>query len=141
MKRLFDAIPFDASMPELCPAKPNGKGVELALEVTADVSPAVAAGIWLYVDDLHRSHEISQSINEATGAYWHAIMHRRERDFWNSGYWLRKREGHPAMRWYDSVDFLRRVERDSASNPNELVEMQRTEWKTLFEWCINQEVK
>jgi hypothetical protein len=141
MKKLFDEIPLVASRSELCPTKPNDKGVKLVLEVAPTVSPLVAAGLLLYVDDLRRSHEISQSINDATGAYWHAIMHRREGDFWTSGYWLRKCEGHPAMSWYDPIDFLDRVEKEFKSNPKELVEMQRTEWKTLFEWCINKEAK
>ena len=51
--------------------------------------PGLVAGIWLYVDDLDRSHTISQSLDTVEGSLWHAIMHRRESDFSNSKYWLR----------------------------------------------------
>jgi hypothetical protein len=58
---------------------------------------AALAGLWLRHDFLHESHALSQSIETPTGSYWHAIMHRREGDFWNSKYWLNKCRGHPAL--------------------------------------------
>src|SRR5690349_1351212 len=42
---------------------------------------ACLAGLWLRFDFLDESHEISQSIADANGSYWHAIMHRLEGDF------------------------------------------------------------
>jgi hypothetical protein len=56
------------------------------------VPAPLQAAMWLYVDDLNRSHEISQGIAGPVGAYWHGIMHRREGDFWNAKYWLRQAE-------------------------------------------------
>lgn len=47
------------------------------------------SGLWLLAGELDRSHTLSQSIETATGAYWHGMMHRREENFWNSKYWLR----------------------------------------------------
>jgi len=51
---------------------------------------AFLAGLWLLFDFLDESHEISQSLPDEWGAYWHGIMHRREPDAWNSKYWLRR---------------------------------------------------
>jgi hypothetical protein len=51
---------------------------------------AFLAGLWLFFDFLDESHEISQSLPDEWGAYWHGIMHRREPDAWNSKYWFRR---------------------------------------------------
>jgi hypothetical protein len=102
--------------------------------------PALAAALWLYVDDLDRSHTISQQIEDATGSYLHGIMHRREGDFANSHYWFRKAGKHPAMgdvaSGYDPHRFIDDVEAAvAAGNRREdLVELQRAEWAALFKW-------
>ncbi len=62
-----------------------------------DCAPAVKAGLLLWNDDLDASHRLSQEIDSPTGSYWHAIMHRREPDYWNSKYWFRRVGAHPAM--------------------------------------------
>jgi hypothetical protein len=51
---------------------------------------ACMAGLWLYHDFLDESHAISQELDTAEGSYWHALMHRREPDYWNSKYWFRR---------------------------------------------------
>jgi hypothetical protein len=56
--------------------------------VDEQMARACLAGLWLQFDFLDESHEISQSIADTNGSYWHAIMHRREGDFANSKYWL-----------------------------------------------------
>jgi hypothetical protein len=48
------------------------------------------AGLWLHHDFLDECHRIAQSVATSTGSYWHALMHRREGDFWNSKYWFRQ---------------------------------------------------
>lgn len=58
---------------------------------------ACRAGLLLLNDDLEASHAISQKIDNSTGAFWHAIMHRRERDFSNSRHWWRRVGTHPAF--------------------------------------------
>lgn len=109
--------------------------------------PELAAGLWLYVDDLDRSHRLSQGMDSSTGSYWHAIMHRREGDFSNSLYWLRRTGRHPAMQRvgqdYDPEDLVRAVERAAApggdpAEQEKLVDLQRREWWTLFAWCASE---
>jgi len=55
-----------------------------------DMACCVRSGILLRGDLLDASHELSQGIHSRDGSYWHGIMHRREPDFSNSGYWFRK---------------------------------------------------
>ncbi len=59
---------------------------------------SVEAGLWLLAGKLERSHEISQSLHDPDGSYWHAIMHRYEGDYWNSKYWLSKAGKHPVKK-------------------------------------------
>ncbi|RIX60157.1 hypothetical protein D3P08_00810 [Paenibacillus nanensis] len=59
---------------------------------------ALMAGLHLRNDSLDASHSYAQQIeHDATGAYWHGIMHRMEGDFFNSKYWFRQAGRHPAM--------------------------------------------
>ena len=58
---------------------------------------AVRAGLLLLNDDLSTSHEIAQQIESSTGSFWHAIMHRREGDFFNASYWFLRTGNHPAF--------------------------------------------
>jgi hypothetical protein len=58
--------------------------------VDSDLAQACLAAVWLWHDFLDESHTISQQIDRSEGSYWHALMHRREGDFSNSKYWLRR---------------------------------------------------
>ena len=60
-----------------------------------DFAQACLAGLWLWHDFLDESHGISQELSGRDGSYWHAILHRREGDFGNSKYWLRRVGDHP----------------------------------------------
>jgi hypothetical protein len=123
----------------------GGEAGDLVERIVQD--PAVgpdshlAAALWLYVDDLHRSHRISQQHDDATGAFWHGIMHRREGDFGNSMYWLRKAGDHPAMATvggdYSAARLVDAVEAATqrGETPYELVHLQRCEWRALFVYC------
>ncbi|MBX7073948.1 MAG: hypothetical protein K1X71_12440 [Pirellulales bacterium] len=123
-----------------------------------------AAALWLYHDYLDRSHTISQSIDSAEGSYWHAIMHRREGDFGNSKYWLRRVGDHsvyaeladlvpdmlgktplleqllPSGRWdpYVWVDTVEGAVRSRRPERAACVAIQQAEWRLLFDHCYRQ---
>jgi hypothetical protein len=59
------------------------------------VGTSIEAALWLLCGELDRSHAVSQQIDTEDGAYWHGIMHRRERDFSNANYWFRRASKHP----------------------------------------------
>jgi hypothetical protein len=96
--------------------------------------PALCAGLWLYVDALERSHQISQGLEDATGSFWHGIMHRREGDFSNAHYWFRRMGAHPALRslpGHDPHALIDAVAAAQPGNPAALVAQQRAEWAAL----------
>ena len=143
---LFDALPLDRAMVELLPGE--GAGEQYTALVRSALRQAPIAGnlplhaaLWLYVDELDRSHEISQNIKDATGSYWHGIMHRREGDFSNSHYWFTRAGIHPAMLalpGYDGHALVDEVAAVRPANPPEVLRKQRDEWASLFAWCARQ---
>lgn len=158
LRPVFDALPLDRAMTALV-VKDIGRHAltEQIRQVTADPimapHPGLRAGLWLYIDDLAASHVISQGIDNATGSFWHGIMHRREGDFDNSHYWFRKVGHHPAMAridiagggagagtevaHYNPHAFIDRVAAatKNGKSPSDLIALQRHEWLALFEWC------
>lgn len=56
---------------------------------------ATKSGLLLWNDALDESHEISQTLGNETGSYWHGLMHRREPDYSNSKYWFGRVGDHP----------------------------------------------
>lgn len=113
---------------------------------------AMLAGLWLWHDALEESHTISQALSDATGSYWHAIMHRREGDFSNSKYWNARCRNHPAVaetarrlgEAFDPDTFVSRVARAYASPASDdyaaAVRVQRIEWQALFDYCVTQAI-
>ncbi len=113
------------------------------------------SGLWLYFDFLHESHEISQEIETADGSFWHAIMHRREPDAWNSKYWLRRVGSHPVLQQlvercpaigYDYtnpqafVDICERVRGTNSPDEELAKRVQLLEWQLLFDHCYRKAV-
>jgi len=129
-----------------------------------DEANAMLAGLWLWHDWLDESHHISQSLNSATGSFWHAIMHRREGDFSNSKYWYARCQSHPVLGQManNASQILHSLPADKAFlrlmsggwNPNAFVDLvesvvsdeksqkhataislQQLEWRLLFDHC------
>jgi hypothetical protein len=120
----------------------------------ADFALASMAGLWLYHDFLDESHSISQDLHKIEGSYWHAILHRREPDYWNSKYWFRRVGEHPihdklhgevqnlasglnSKKW-DCAAFVDLC--DKNADPNAQAhdvcrQIQQIEWQLLFEYC------
>lgn len=155
---LLAQLPLSSSMPKLVGeggATPEQIALVEKLCKAAPLKdePELQAGLWLYVDQLDRSHAVSQAIESPTGSFWHAIMHRREGDFSNAKYWYRRVGQHPAMSRieiaggsgaagttvgkYDPHAFVDRVElaHRRGDSPPDLIALQHLEWKALFEWC------
>lgn len=119
--------------------------------VDRDMANACLSGLWLYQDFLEESHQISQEIDTPTGSFWHAIMHRREPDAWNSKYWWRRVGPHPVLAQlreqasslgyaYTSpeafVDFCERSRESGANDEDIARKVQGLEWELLFNWCF-----
>ena len=116
---------------------------------------ACRAGLWLAFDFLDESHTISQGLETPEGSYWHAILHRREPDAWNSKYWWRRVGNHPVFaqlaeqaarlgwRAWDPAAFVDACEEERGSGSERerlLREVQRAEWELLFAWCYRHSV-
>jgi hypothetical protein len=91
-----------------------------------DMARACLAGLWLYHDFLDESHEISQEIDTTTGCYWHGLMHRREPDYGNSGYWFRRVGKHPVFA--ELVGEAARIARAGPAGPRAAFLTQQTSW-------------
>jgi hypothetical protein len=161
---------------------PRAAGATEAADVLHAVSPAdlldvpvkssddaacVLSALWLWHDYLDESHTISQRVEDPTGSFWHAIMHRREGDFGNSKYWYAKCRSHPMLEsiaaqanpiiaradadkgllrltmsgWNGPafVDYVQSVH-ESPSDPRYpiAVALQQVEWRALFDHCVRQ---
>jgi hypothetical protein len=139
-----------------------------APEADRDMVAACQAGLWLAFDYLDESHALSQSLQTPEGAYWHALMHRREPDFWNSKHWFRQVGAHPvfgplhseaarlAAAGPEEADFLTRQTTWDPFAFADLCELcfeergpcqelcrqvQRVEWELLFAHCCRRAVR
>jgi hypothetical protein len=123
---------------------------DLGRVTDADMAKACHAGLWLYHDFLDESHSISQDIHTPTGSFWHAVMHRREPDAWNSKYWWDKVGPHPVLDRLrrespavgyayaspqEFVDFCERVRDTNAADKELARRVQLLEWQLLFDHC------
>lgn len=141
LRPLLEALPLDRAMPRLVEGSlSSGPYREIAERPAFSLAayPGLVAGIWLYVDDLERAHEVCQADPSPVGSYWHAVVHRREGDFGNSRYWRRMAGRLPALEGFDGEVFFAEVARVHGVDVPELVVKQREEWKRLFEWCARE---
>lgn len=76
-----------------------------------NASPALIA-LWHDArGDWHAAHHIAQDIDDETGAWIHAYLHRREGDLANAGYWYRRARRPPAdgpldREWQELVESI-----------------------------------
>jgi hypothetical protein len=134
-----------AGLKRFDPLKDFGRPV-----VDADAALACHAGLWLLFDYLDESHSISQRLETPEGSFWHAVMHRREPDAWNSKYWWRRVGSHPVLgelagcataEGYDYtgpdafVDFCGRVRDRGTADEQTARRVQQLEWRLLFDHC------
>jgi hypothetical protein len=167
-------IPADAVMP-LDAGHPNSAAFEQLRQLTvenafqhAQVADAAMArcclsAVWLRHNYLEESHTISQGISTPSGSYWHGIMHRREGDFSNAKYWMRRVGEHPidprlaetvgqlegstlpADATWDAAAFIdacaSALRGAGKAEIATLGEIQLIEWKLLFEHCYSAAVR
>lgn len=148
-------------LPELGPGKPVAAARDALVRfdplrglggvvVDPDAAKACYAGLWLLFDFLDESHTISQDLHTSEGSFWHAIMHRREPDAFNSKYWWRRVGPHPVLAClradapaagYDFrtpesfVDFCERVRGTGSADEQIARRVQLLEWQRLFDHC------
>jgi hypothetical protein len=133
--------------------------------VGPEMASACLAGLWLAHGCLEESHELSQGIANATGSYWHGLMHRLEPDAANSKYWFRRVGPHPvfddltaelattvdqtvrqSLNGFSTWDPCKFIDLCQASaRAGGLAEeacrlLQRREWELLFDFCYRSAV-
>jgi len=64
-------------------------------ELEGKTSDLLLASALLYHDHHDPAHDIVQDLKDVEAAIIHAILHRREPDYWNSKYWFRRFDTHP----------------------------------------------
>src|SRR5579862_3371189 len=96
LQPLFELVPLEKAMPTLLATTP-GPAEAIACVETLEPPPPVKAALWLYVDHIENAHRLVQDLATPTGAFLHAIVHRREGDYWNSKYWYRQAGHHPVI--------------------------------------------
>ena len=52
----------------------------------------------LYHDHHNEAHDLVQDMTDPDGSLVHALVHRREPDYWNANYWYRQVGDHPIYR-------------------------------------------
>ncbi len=142
---LFSVLPLERAMPSLLPrhaASAQAVAVVRALVGTEALrgNPSAQAALWLFVDELDTSHNLSQGLHHATGSFLHGIMHRREGDFSNSHYWMRRAGSHPVWHeipGYDPDALIDAVVAAKGSDLPELVQLQRAEWQAVMAYCLS----
>lgn len=116
---------------------------------------AAMSGLWLYFSCFDESHNLSQDLSTQEGSYWHGILHRREPDPANAGYWFRRVGQHPIFpalrdeavaiggytidtRWdpFAFIEFCERARRRPGSAEEQTaIQIQLAEWQLLFDYC------
>ncbi len=118
----------------------------------------VRGGLFYAIDALHEAHALFQDAPGDLGAYWHAMLHRREGDFENARYWYRRAGVLPCFAGLHreasqfSADLARQENWDpylltgaceqarfgAEETVRELVRLQRVEFEGVFDYTWRQ---
>lgn len=95
-------------------------------------------GLFYALDDLDSAHCFFQEDASPEGSYWHGMLHRREGDFGNALYWIRRAGRIQGAGWesgFDSAAFVRACEKaaGAGSDPEPLLKFQRMEWEAMMQ--------
>jgi len=132
------------------PARDSGRAV-----ADPDAAKVCHAGLWLLHDFWDEAHAVAQDLDTSEGAYWHAILHRREPDSFNAKYWLRRVGEHCIHyelscfaadlgvqgcgwdHWYGEsfVDRCDGYRGRGDALETDLRRLQLAEWQLLFHYC------
>ncbi len=140
LEPLFQKLPLTHAMPSLSGSHPVHTSLieELLQFPLLQQRPELAAGLWLYADNLERCHDLCQNLPDSTGAWWHGIMHRREPDYPNAHYWMRRAERAvaPELLRLNPHQLIDQVSLAAPADTQGLLALQRQEWAVLFEYYV-----
>ncbi len=114
MSRYTDAVQrillHERTLDEPLPTEPTSYELVIRLRETDDAAifgalppppdapmALVRAGLFYYHNALDDSHKEAQKLEGDTAAYWHGMVHRREGDFDNARYWMRRAGEQPVF--------------------------------------------
>ena len=107
--------------------------------------PLIKAGLHLLNDDINNCHIIAQEHENPDGNYWHAILHRREPDYWNSKYWYKRVGNHPVIQQmkneevgWDPFNFVDQCEKFNTAQTRQI---QLQEMTLLLNYTIKKYAK
>ncbi|ORY32166.1 hypothetical protein BCR39DRAFT_524435 [Naematelia encephala] len=98
----------------------------------------VKAALHLANDDIKRCHDVTEkNQGDPTADVLHAVLHRREGDYWNSKYWISNVSSHPlfpstssAKKFVDSCESVK----PGSDEEKRLRETQWEELKRIVVW-------
>lgn len=115
---------------------------------------AAMAGLLVYLSLMDEAHELAQRVENPENNFWHGIVHRREPDEGNAGYWFRRVGAHPIFpdlrqeaaqhdvdfgpRWdpHGFIDLCERARRrPGLEEEKSALAVQLIEWQLLFDYC------
>jgi hypothetical protein len=106
------------ALPPLHPTQPYDRALSRSIR-NANLPGLFMCGLLIWNDDLQAAHPIAQDLESADGSVWHAIIHRREGDYWNAKYWYRRAGAHPVLQAMaglpDALDFLKKGAFDASA--------------------------
>jgi hypothetical protein len=96
-------------------------------------------GLLYAANALEKAHALFQENHSPEGAYWHGMLHRREGDFSNALYWVRRAgrvPGLAGLNGFSPSGFIADCEAAAArgTEPPDLLELQRCEWEAMLRW-------